>query len=195
MLLAFSALLCYFLPFKVQSFSLASRRFSPKINSISRNKQTTFDLSSDFVVDTKGILFSGLKGKALRTGKVYPTLNELKKVLGNDITVKSTKTSLSFAALDIFSTSFCIAIGWKYILPLINTLLTTSAISNKILSSVLAGLLYFLYSAASGTAAIGMWVTAHECGHGAFSDNRFLQDTVGYIFHSILLVPYFSWQR
>ena len=69
-----------------------------------------------------------------------------------------------------------------------------------------------------GTAGIGMWVTAHECGHGAFSDNRILQTCVGYIFHSLLLgqlapfiqiryqrlyihtyihslVPYFSWQR
>jgi len=40
-----------------------------------------------------------------------------------------------------------------------------------------------------------MWVVAHECGHGAFSDNRALQDTVGYVLHTALLVPYFSWQR
>jgi len=41
----------------------------------------------------------------------------------------------------------------------------------------------------------GHWVVAHECGHGAFSDNRFVQDLVGYVLHSALLVPYFSWQR
>merc|ERR1719171_2657100 len=51
------------------------------------------------------------------------------------------------------------------------------------------------YACAAGTAATGMWVVAHECGHNAFSDNRVLQDTVGYILHSLLLVPYFSWQR
>lgn len=39
------------------------------------------------------------------------------------------------------------------------------------------------------------WVIAHECGHNAFSDNRAIQDAVGYILHSFLLVPYFSWQR
>jgi omega-6 fatty acid desaturase (delta-12 desaturase) len=38
-------------------------------------------------------------------------------------------------------------------------------------------------------------VVAHECGHGAFSDNKTIQDTVGYILHSLLLVPYYSWQR
>merc|ERR1712078_157503 len=35
----------------------------------------------------------------------------------------------------------------------------------------------------------------HECGHGAFSDNKRLQDVVGYALHTVLCVPYFSWQR
>ena len=42
---------------------------------------------------------------------------------------------------------------------------------------------------------MGLWVLAHECGHGAFSDNRKLETLVGYCLHSFLLVPYFSWQR
>ena len=55
--------------------------------------------------------------------------------------------------------------------------------------------LWFAYAFAQGTVATGMWVVAHECGHGAFSDNKVLQDAVGYVLHSLLLVPYFSWQR
>jgi len=51
------------------------------------------------------------------------------------------------------------------------------------------------YAAVAGTVATGCWVVAHECGHNAFSDNRLIQNTVGYILHSSLLVPYFSWQR
>jgi omega-6 fatty acid desaturase (delta-12 desaturase) len=39
-----------------------------------------------------------------------------------------------------------------------------------------------------------VWVIAHECGHHAFSDYQWLDDTVGLIFHSCLLVPYFSWK-
>ena len=46
-----------------------------------------------------------------------------------------------------------------------------------------------------GTVWTGMWVVAHECGRAAFSDNRLIQDTVGYILHTLLLVPYFSWQH
>merc|ERR1719311_365771 len=55
--------------------------------------------------------------------------------------------------------------------------------------------LWILYGFATGTVATGCWVIAHECGHGAFSDNRRLQTAVGYALHSALLVPYFSWQR
>jgi len=54
---------------------------------------------------------------------------------------------------------------------------------------------WILYAFISGTTAMGFWVIAHECGHGAFSDNRTLQTVIGYLLHSFLLVPYFSWQR
>ncbi|MFZ4517371.1 MAG: fatty acid desaturase [Microthrixaceae bacterium] len=54
---------------------------------------------------------------------------------------------------------------------------------------------WVLYAVVCGTAATGLWVLAHECGHGAFSSSRPLRDTVGFVLHSALLVPYFSWQR
>jgi len=40
----------------------------------------------------------------------------------------------------------------------------------------------------------GLWVIAHECGHGAFSKYNVLNDTIGCIIHSFLLVPYWSWK-
>lgn len=39
----------------------------------------------------------------------------------------------------------------------------------------------------------GVWVIAHECGHQAFSSSQLVNDTVGFILHTCLLVPYFSW--
>lgn len=42
---------------------------------------------------------------------------------------------------------------------------------------------WIAYAVACGTAATGAWVVAHECGHGAFSDNRTLQDAVGFVLH------------
>ena len=34
----------------------------------------------------------------------------------------------------------------------------------------------------------------HECGHGAFLPNTFLNELIGWVLHSALLTPYFSWQ-
>ncbi|XP_051198194.1 fatty acid desaturase DES2 [Lolium perenne] len=51
-----------------------------------------------------------------------------------------------------------------------------------------------LYVVAQGCAATGVWVVAHECGHHAFSDYQLLDDVLGLVLHSSLLVPYFSWK-
>ncbi|KAL1676410.1 hypothetical protein EV122DRAFT_291938 [Schizophyllum commune] len=38
----------------------------------------------------------------------------------------------------------------------------------------------------------GIWAIGHECGHGAFSDYKLLNDAVGFITHMLLWTPYFS---
>jgi omega-6 fatty acid desaturase (delta-12 desaturase) len=53
---------------------------------------------------------------------------------------------------------------------------------------------WFIYAFWQGSAFTGWWVLAHECGHGGFSKYRMVNDTVGWVLHSFLLVPYFSWQ-
>lgn len=50
------------------------------------------------------------------------------------------------------------------------------------------------YAFWQGTIWTGLWVLAHECGHGAFSPSQTWNDIVGFIFHQALLVPYFAWQ-
>ncbi|MCJ1445623.1 MAG: Oleate hydroxylase fah12 [Stictis urceolatum] len=54
--------------------------------------------------------------------------------------------------------------------------------------------LWALYTVVQGMVATGIWVLAHECGHQSFSTSKILNDTVGWICHSALLVPYFSWK-
>lgn len=51
-----------------------------------------------------------------------------------------------------------------------------------------------IYWAFQGCVMTGVWVIAHECGHHAFSDYQWVDDTVGLVLHSALLVPYFSWK-
>ncbi len=55
--------------------------------------------------------------------------------------------------------------------------------------------LWLLYAVVTGTVAGGCWVLAHECGHRAFHPNPRVEAVVGFVLHSLLLVPYFSWQR
>jgi len=50
---------------------------------------------------------------------------------------------------------------------------------------------YWFYCGLVGT---GLWVIAHECGHGGFTASQTVNDIVGFIVHSALLTPYFSWQ-
>lgn len=54
--------------------------------------------------------------------------------------------------------------------------------------------LWAVYTFVQGLFGTGLWVLAHECGHQSFSPSKTLNDTVGWILHSALLVPYFSWK-
>lgn len=51
-----------------------------------------------------------------------------------------------------------------------------------------------LYTILQGLFGTGLWVIAHECGHQSFSSSKTLNDTTGWVLHSALLVPYFSWK-
>lgn len=55
-------------------------------------------------------------------------------------------------------------------------------------------LFFILYSICMGTILMGFWVLGHECGHGAFAPTELQNDVIGFILHSALLVPYFSWK-
>lgn len=54
--------------------------------------------------------------------------------------------------------------------------------------------LWGLYTFLQGLSGTGIWVLAHECGHQSFSPSKVLNDSVGWVLHSSLLVPYFSWK-
>lgn len=61
-------------------------------------------------------------------------------------------------------------------------------------STPLRFVLWGLYTVLQGLFGTGLWVIAHECGHGAFSPSTFTNDLTGWVLHSSLLVPYFSWK-
>lgn len=61
-------------------------------------------------------------------------------------------------------------------------------------SSELRFCLWTVYGFLQGLFGTGLWIIAHECGHQAFSSSKTLNDTTGWVLHSALFVPYFSWK-
>lgn len=53
---------------------------------------------------------------------------------------------------------------------------------------------WFLYTLLQGWVMTGVWIIAHECGHGAYSTSKTINNAVGWVLHSALLVPYYSWK-
>jgi hypothetical protein len=53
---------------------------------------------------------------------------------------------------------------------------------------------FAIYPYLAGIPLTGLWVLAHECGHGAFSTNQTVANFFGFVIHTALLTPYFSWR-
>ncbi len=82
------------------------------------------------------------------------------------------------------------SLGWSVGLSVL-----AFGLGTQIPLSPAAAPLWLMYAVVTGTVAGGCWVIAHECGHHAFHPNRRVEALVGFVLHSLLLVPYFTWQR
>jgi len=121
-----------------------------------------------------------LKKIASMKAEQLPTVKDLKDAIPKHCFEYSIVTSLSLVVRDGIIISALGYAAWNY-LPFEGITLAGWAAWN-------------VYWFLMGTALTGWWVLAHECGHRGFSDNTVLCDCVGYVLHSLLLVPYFSWQ-
>ena len=92
----------------------------------------------------------------------------------------STWRSLGYVARDVAMAG---ALGWAAL-----------ALIPQIGSGGLRMAAWMAYGFVQGLVCTGIWILAHEAGHGAFSAHRRLNDAVGWAAHSALLVPYFSWK-
>ncbi|XP_073283626.1 delta(12)-fatty-acid desaturase FAD2-like [Primulina huaijiensis] len=107
------------------------------------------------------------------------TLGEVKKAIPPHCFQRSVLRSFSYVIYDLAIASLFYYVSTNYFQDLPYHL------------SYVAWPLYWI---CQGCVLTGVWVIAHECGHHAFSDYQWLDDTVGLILHSSLLVPYFSWK-
>ncbi|XP_022745552.1 delta(12)-fatty-acid desaturase FAD2-like [Durio zibethinus] len=107
------------------------------------------------------------------------TLSQIKKAIPPHCFQRSVLRSFSYLVYDLILASllYYVVINYIHLLP-----------------QPLSFVAWTTYGALQGFVLTGVWVIAHECGHHAFSDYQWLDDTVGLVLHSSLLVPYFSWK-
>ncbi|KAF7593463.1 hypothetical protein BBP40_011469 [Aspergillus hancockii] len=108
-----------------------------------------------------------------------PTLKALKDAIPPTYFQPSTTTSLAYLSRDITYATI---------------LLYTASFIDHLPTPPLRLLAWTTYGFLQGCIFVGLWILAHECGHGAFSPYTWLNDLIGWILHSTLLVPYFSWK-
>ncbi|CUM46216.1 uncharacterized protein AC631_00031 [Debaryomyces fabryi] len=115
------------------------------------------------------------------------TIKQILSAIPKHCYERSLVRSLGYVARDI--TMMCLIgyVGQK-VIPMVEIS------GQEGLSSTIRGGLWCVYSYLLGLFGFGLWILAHECGHGAFSDYQNVNDVVGWILHSYLIVPYFSWK-
>lgn len=110
------------------------------------------------------------------------TIKDIRDAIPKHCYERSYVRSMSYVFRDMLYIATTFYIWHNFVTP--------EYIPYKALRVVLWGLYTFL----QGLFGTGLWVLAHECGHGAFSPSQTFNNVVGWVLHSSLLVPYFSWQ-
>ena len=146
----------------------------------------------------------------------FPKVKDLKAVIPKDCFVPETSKSLGYLAVSLIGTALCTSVGFAMLGRIGTGILTLPLWSAyaAVTGTVAMGLWVLAHECGKfifekNTSSIYSLLlnqnnkgTKYIClqqkcavGHGAFSPNRRLTDIVGYVLHSLLLVPYFSWQR
>jgi omega-6 fatty acid desaturase (delta-12 desaturase) len=153
----------------------------------------------DQVLDSGRVLtdisyLGGTGQQAMVANRTFPSIKALLAAIPDACYQRSLARSLAYAGMSVLLTISCGWFGYRYLWNL-TTDWSASVGGWTPYARVLKYALWVLYAAVTGTVATGVWVAAHECGHGAFCETAWLQDLIGFLLHSSLLVPYFSWQR
>lgn len=68
------------------------------------------------------------------------------------------------------------------------------ATANPLLGTAVSFVVWNVFWFFQGLNFTALWVIAHEAGHGGFSASKAVNELVGFVLHSALLVPYHSWR-
>ncbi|MCJ1295030.1 Oleate hydroxylase fah12 [Xylographa carneopallida] len=165
--------------------STASNSMAASPNDTPRQSPSSTSLSS--LGSTDGIDLQKVNGKMLDTyGNEFKlpdfTIKEIRDAIPAHCYQRSAARGLGYVARDVASLATVFYLFHNFVTP------------EHIPSTPIRGVLWAVYTVVQGLFGTGLWVLAHECGHQSFSPSKTLNDTVGWLCHSALLVPYFSWK-
>lgn len=116
-----------------------------------------------------------------KKGPVYPDIKTIRDAIPEKCWNRSYVRSFGYLFRDLALISAWGWLGLTYIPQIDDT-------------NYLRTLAWIAYGYVQGLFCTGLWILAHECGHGAFSPSQVVNDVVGWFAHSLLMVPYFSWK-
>ncbi|KAI0030264.1 fatty acid desaturase-domain-containing protein [Vararia minispora EC-137] len=120
-------------------------------------------------------------------------MNDIRAAVPPHLFARSTRRSLLYLVRDLaMVVSFGYFATWIDSEALSCHLSAIGVSGDEILALRCA--LWLAYWWFQGLAFTGVWVIGHECGHGAFSSSSLVCNTVGFITHTVLWTPYFSWR-
>ncbi|KLO06403.1 hypothetical protein SCHPADRAFT_917541 [Schizopora paradoxa] len=120
------------------------------------------------------------------------SIGEIRAAIPARLFERKNSTSLYYLARDLVVA----AVAWEFatwIEPVADMLRKTYPGHETAIKLAEAGA-WLTYWWFQGLIFTGLWVVGHECGHGAFSASRTICDTIGFVVHSVLWTPYFSWR-
>ncbi|CAF4494837.1 unnamed protein product [Rotaria socialis] len=111
------------------------------------------------------------------TSDRLPTLSEIKVKLPEYCFRPSFRQSIAYVIKDIFFVIFALVLMYK--------------IEHLFQYGILLWPLYWYFQ---GTIYMALFVLGHDCGHGSFSVYPLLNDTIGTLLHTWILIPYYPWK-
>ncbi|KAI1127284.1 oleate delta-12 desaturase [Nemania abortiva] len=109
------------------------------------------------------------------------TMHDIHKAIPKHCYERSTIKGISYVLRDVASTYFVFRLFYTFVTP------------DNIPSTPVRTLLWGLYTFIQGLFGLGLWVLGHECSHQTLTASKALNDTIGFLLHSALFSPYFSW--
>ncbi|KAK0490029.1 fatty acid desaturase-domain-containing protein [Armillaria luteobubalina] len=120
------------------------------------------------------------------------SLKEIRNAIPSHLFVRRLHLSALYLARDVLL-AITLGLFATLIDPYFEGLATSQVFSswNREILRFTVWVIYWWYQ---GLVLTGIWVIGHECGHGAFSNYGMLNDILGFLIHSSLFTPYFSWK-